>query len=229
MSTLQERMAQAKAHYESVTGKKFKNTELANFVGVSKVNVGLWLNGPTQELEGSNLLKAATYLKVNSRWLAGEKAPMILENHKLDNNVDLLQKISLEGRPVPVISWIQAGPWTGIDSVPADTEFEEWLPPNKDCGKNGYGLVVKGVSMSPKFEPEDRIYVNPDIQTFDLQTDDLVIISCTGETEATFKKLIIEGGEKYLQPLNPNWPEQIIKLTEDCRLVGKVVGLYRKI
>lgn len=211
MSTLQERMAQAKAHYESVTGKKFKNTELANFVGVSKVNVGLWLNGPTQELEGSNLLKAATYLKVNSRWLAGEKAPMILENHKLDNNVDLSQKISLEGRPVPVISWIQAGPWTGIDSVPADTEFEEWLPPNKDCGKNGYGLVVKGVSMSPKFEPEDRIYVNPDIQTFDLQTDDLVIISCTGETEATFKKLIIEGGEKYLQPLNPNWPEQIIK------------------
>lgn len=229
MSTLQERMAQAKAHYESVTGKKFKNTELANFVGVSKVNVGLWLNGPTQELEGSNLLKAATYLKVNSRWLAGEKAPMILENHKLDNNVDLSQKISLEGRPVPVISWIQAGPWTGIQSVPADTEFEEWLPPNKDCGKNGYGLVVKGVSMSPKFEPEDRIYVNPDIQTFDLQTDDLVIISCTGETEATFKKLIIEGGEKYLQPLNPNWPEQIIKLTEDCRLVGKVVGLYRKI
>ena len=229
MSTLQERMAQAKAYYESVTGKKFKNTELANFVGVSKVNVGLWLNGPTQELEGSNLLKAATYLKVNSRWLAGEKAPMILENHKLDNNVDLSQKISLEGRPVPVISWIQAGPWTGIDSVPADTEFEEWLPPNKDCGKNGYGLVVKGVSMSPKFEPEDRIYVNPDIQTFDLQTDDLVIISCTGETEATFKKLIIEGGEKYLQPLNPNWPEQIIKLTEDCRLVGKVVGLYRKI
>ena len=229
MSTLQERMAQAKAHYESVTGKKFKNTELANFVGVSKVNVGLWLNGPTQELEGSNLLKAATYLKVNSRWLAGEKAPMILEKHKLDNNVDLSQKINLEGRPVPVISWIQAGPWTGIDSVPADTEFEEWLPPNKDCGKNGYGLVVKGVSMSPKFEPEDRIYVNPDIQTFDLQTDDLVIISCTGETEATFKKLIIEGGEKYLQPLNPNWPEQIIKLTEDCRLVGKVVGLYRKI
>ncbi|WP_349929439.1 S24 family peptidase [Acinetobacter sp. A1-4-2] len=229
MSTLQERMAQAKAHYESVTGKKFKNTELANFVGVSKVNVGLWLNGPTQELEGSNLLKAATYLKVNSRWLAGEKAPMILENHKLDNNVDLSQKISLEGRPIPVISWVQAGSWTTVESIPADTQFEEWLPPNKDCGKNGYGLVVRGVSMSPRFEPEDRIYVNPDIQTFDLQTDDLVIISCTGETEATFKKLIIEGGEKYLQPLNPNWPEQIIKLTEDCRLVGKVVGLYRKI
>jgi SOS-response transcriptional repressor LexA len=67
------------------------------------------------------------------------------------------------------------------------------------------------------------------VQTFDLQTGDLVIIACYGETEATFKKLIIEGDNKYLQPLNPNWPEQIIKLSEDCRLVGKVVGLYRKI
>ena len=75
----------------------------------------------------------------------------------------------------------------------------------------------------------DRIYVNPDVQTFDLQTDDLVIVSCSGDTEATFKCLIIEGGNTYLKPLNPNWPEQIIKLTEDCRLVGKVVGLYRDI
>ena len=147
----------------------------------------------------------------------------------LDNNVDLSQKISIEGRPIPVISWVQAGTWTGVESVPLDTEFTEWLPPNADCGKNGYALVVKGLSMSPKFEPEDRIYVNPDIQTFDLKTNDLVIVSCTGDNETTFKKLIIEGDEKYLQPLNPLWQEKIMQLTEDCRLVGKVVGLYRKI
>lgn len=229
MSTLQERMAAAKAHYESVTGKRFKNTELADFVGVSKVNVGLWFKGPTQELEGSNLLKAATYLKVNSGWLAGEKAPMTLENTKLDNNVDLSQKIILEGRPVPVISWVAAGSFSDIETVLRDVEIDEYLPSIKECGKNGYGLVVVGNSMKPDFKPGDRIYVNPDIQTFDLQTDDLVIIACSEETEATFKKLIIEGGDKYLQPLNPDWPEQIIKLTEDCRLVGKVVGLYRKI
>lgn len=229
MSTLQERMAAAKAHYESVTGKRFKNTELADFVGVSKVNVGLWFKGPTQELEGSNLLKAATYLKVNSRWLAGEKAPMTLESTKFDNNIDLSQKIALEGRPVPVISWVAAGSFGDIETVLKDAEIDEYLPPIKECGKNGYGLVVVGNSMKPDFKPGDRIYVNPDIQTFDLQTDDLVIIACSGETEATFKKLIIEGGDKYLQPLNPDWPDQIIKLTEDCRLVGKVVGLYRKI
>ncbi|MDR8241331.1 peptidase S24, partial [Acinetobacter baumannii] len=34
---------------------------------------------------------------------------------------------------------------------------------------------------------------------------------------------------KFLEPLNPDWPDKIIKLSEDCRLVGKVVGLYRDI
>lgn len=148
---------------------------------------------------------------------------------QFDNNVDLSQKIHLLGRRVPVISWVQAGSMTGVETVIKDTEIDEWLPPNEDCGKNGYGLKVVGNSMSPSFIPEDRIYINPDIQTFDLQTNDLVIVSCFGESEATFKKLIIEGNNKYLQPLNPSWPEQIIKLTEDCRLVGRVVGLYRKI
>lgn len=229
MSTLQERMAQAKAHYEKVTGRKFRNTDLAEHVGVSKVNVGLWIKGPTQEIGGSNLVKAAAYLKVNSRWLAGEKAPMSIDELQLDNNIDLTQKINIEGRPIPVISWVAAGAFDPIQTVLKDAEIDEYLPPIKECGKNGYGLVVTGISMSPKFEPEDRIYVNPDFQVSDLKTGDLVIVSCTGDNEATFKQLIIEGTTKYLKPLNPKWDEQIIKLTEDCRLVGKVVGLYRKI
>lgn len=148
---------------------------------------------------------------------------------KLDNNVDLSEKISLDGRQIPVISWVAAGSFSPIETVIKDADITEWLPPNKDCGKNGYGLKVTGMSMSPYFLPDDRIYINPDIQTFDLKTDDLVIVACAGDTEATFKKLIIEGNDRYLQPLNPNWPDQIIKLTEDCKLVGKVVGLYRKI
>ncbi|MFH4201600.1 S24 family peptidase, partial [Acinetobacter baumannii] len=77
--------------------------------------------------------------------------------------------------------------------------------------------------------PGDRIYVNPDYPVFDLKTNDLVIVSCAGDTQATFKRLIIEDGEeKYLEPLNTKWPEQIIKLTEECKLVGKVVGMHRE-
>lgn len=229
MSTLQDRMSLAIKHFESKTGKRFKNTELASYVNVTRANVGLWINGPTKELESSKLFKVAEFFNLNPLWLAGERAPMIIGENSLDNNINLSDKIPLEGRPVPVISWVAAGSFSPIETVLHNAEIDETLPPNKDCGKNGYALIVTGYSMSPNFIPEDRIYVNPEFQVCDLKTNDLVIVACYGDTEATFKKLIIEGSEKFLAPLNPQWPDQIIKLSEGCRLVGKVVGMYRRI
>ena len=35
-------------------------------------------------------------------------------------------------------------------------------------------------------------------------------------------------GVKIAKRQNPDWPEKIIKMAEDSRLVGKVVGQYRK-
>ncbi|MFU8927527.1 LexA family protein [Acinetobacter puyangensis] len=229
MSTLQERMNLAIDHWENTSGKKFKNTELADYVGTSRANVGLWVNGSAKELEALKCMKAAKFLGVNQYWLAGDdKFSMLVDVVHLDNNVDLSKKISLVGRPVPVISWVAAGSFSGIETVLRDVEVDEYLPPNNECGKNGYGLIVTGNSMLPKFEPEDRLYVNPDFQVSDLKTNDLVIVSCAGDSEATFKKITIEGESKFLEPLNPNWPEKIIKMTEGCRLMGKVVGQYRK-
>lgn len=200
------------------------NAKLARMIGVSRPTIGNWIEGKSAPT-GENLTNLANALKVDPNWLMSGKESQV----RLDNNVDISQKIPFDGRPIPVISWVAAGSFGLIETVLRDAEVDEYLPPIKECGKNGYGLVVTGISMSPKFEPEDRIYVNPDFQVSDLKTGDLVIVSCAGDNEATFKQLIIEGTTKYLKPLNPKWDEQIIKLTEDCRLVGKVVGLYRKI
>ena len=200
------------------------NAKLARMIGVSRPTIGNWIEGKSAPT-GENLTNLASALKVDPNWLMSGKESRV----RLDNNVDISQKIPFDGFPIPVISWVAAGSFGPIETVLRDAEVDEYLPPIKECGKNGYGLVVTGISMSPKFEPEDRIYVNPDFQVSDLKTGDLVIVSCAGDNEATFKQLIIEGTTKYLKPLNPKWDEQIIKLTEDCRLVGKVVGLYRKI
>lgn len=208
---------------QKLNEKNLRQADIARATGKSTAAVTKWLRG--ENIPKADALKdIARLLGVSDEWLlTGKESPI-----KLDNNVDLSQKIPLDGRPIPVISWVAAGSFDPIETVLRDTKVDEYLPPLKECGKNGYGLIVTGISMSPKFEIGDRIYVNPDIQTFDLISGDLVIVSCSGDTEATFKKLIIESGIQYLQPINPDWPEQIIKLTEDCRLVGKVVGLHRR-
>lgn len=207
---------------------------LSREFNISDKGAGKWLKGDAIP-ETSKIPLLSKFLKVNSEWLLSGSGSMLAKievdklSKNLDNNVDMREKIEIIGKLVPVISWVEAGTWTSIESVPTGTEFHEWLPPNPKCGKNGYGLIVRGESMSPKFEPEDRIYVNPDIPVSDLKTGDLVIVSCEGEKEATFKKLVIETDGMYLEPLNPKWHEKIMELHDGCKLVGKVVGMYRDV
>ncbi len=216
--------------------KKYSTTTtgLSKKSGVPQPTLFRWENGQYKEPKISTVEKLATWAGYDANTLINSDIEVI-ENQKinenaglLDNNVNLSNKLKLDGDQVPVISWVAAGSLTDVQTVLKDTEVLEWLPPMKKAGKNGYGLIVTGYSMYPKFEPGDRIYVNPDYPVFDLKTNDLVIVACAGESEATFKKLIIEGNEKYLEPLNTKWPEQIIKLTEGCKLVGKVVGMHRE-
>ncbi|ARD29555.1 peptidase S24 [Acinetobacter lactucae] len=200
---------------------KLTQQQVADAIGVSKTSVIYWEKDENLPKHDS-LMALAQILGVTSDYLLSGKG-----SNSLDQNVTT--PFPIAGRLVPVISWIQAGTWTTADSVPIGTEFKEWLPPNPKCGKNGYGLIVVGESMSPDFRPSDKIYVNPDFQISDLKTGDLVIVACDGETEATFKKLIVESNGMYLEPLNPKWHEKIIPLREGCKLVGKVVGLYRDV
>ncbi|MCU4336037.1 peptidase S24 [Acinetobacter dispersus] len=194
---------------------------------ISDKGAGKWLNAEAIP-ETSKIPLLADFLKVKSEWLISGSGEMSYSSKSnLDTNVS--PPISITGRFIPVISWIQAGSWTSVEGVPTGTQFEEWLPPNPKCGKHGYGLEVVGESMLPDFRPSDKIYVNPDFQITDLKTGDLVIVACDGETEATFKKLIVESNCMYLEPLNPKWLEKIMELREGCKLVGKVVGLYRDV
>lgn len=219
MSTLQERMSLAIKHYEKTTGNRFKNADLARFADVSRANVGLWVNGPTKELEGSKLHKAAEFLKVNSKWLAGQNAPMRAST--LDNNV-----VPITAKLLPVLSWVQAGEMTSVEAIDP-SEISEWLPPLSTDDPDGcFYLKVVGVSNYPAYMEGDCILVNPKFQVCDLLSGDLIVVR--NNTDATFKKLVIESDDrKYLQALNPNFHPNIIEFEEDTELVGLVIDAFR--
>jgi SOS-response transcriptional repressor LexA len=54
----------------------------------------------------------------------------------------------------------------------------------------------------------------------------LVIAQWPDSAEATFRKLIEEGGQRYLVPLNPTYPKALF--TEECRIIGVVVQATAK-
>ncbi len=123
-------------------------------------------------------------------------------------------------RKVPVISWVQAGAWTRVDDQEVDLYSTETYPCPVPCGPMTYILRVIGDSMVDEYRPGDMIFVDPEIPA--IHGDDVVaLMHDTGET--TFKRLIEDGGSRYLKALNQNWPEPYIKIDGNCSIIGTVI------
>lgn len=193
-----------------------------------------------------NIEALAKFLNVNFNWLAagqGEEkvkptASELMRRIKdIENGGARDSSIAPKGTvnapmvdvsdEVPILSWVAAGSWSNVEAVTFDDAIGKVSRP-KNLSKNGFALIVRGESMLPKFDPDDIIYVEPQTGLFALKNNDLVIVQCNDDTEATFKQLVLgeTSEDMYLRPLNPNWHEQKMLPMGDCNLVGKVVGKY---
>jgi SOS-response transcriptional repressor LexA len=128
----------------------------------------------------------------------------------------------------PVISWVSAGAWA---------EAVEPFPPGfsdryeiSDYNSKGaaFWLDVKGDSMtSPSGTsiPEGMMIL-VDTEA-DVKPGKLVVAKLPSSNEATFKKLVEDGGIRYLKPLNPDY--KMVVCGEDCRIIGVAVRVMGKL
>ena len=132
--------------------------------------------------------------------------------------------VMIKPNMAPVLSWVQAGTFTNVESIDM-SQVEEWLPLPDEC-TNCFYLKVQGISNSPDFLEGDYILVDPDVYYSDMQSGDMIVVRKF--EDATFKKLVIEtDGARYLQALNPEFKPNIIPLDEECNFVGQVVDCVR--
>jgi len=122
----------------------------------------------------------------------------------------------------PLISWVSAGAWHEALEPYRLSEIEDWPETTEKVSSRSFWLTVKGDSMtSPNGQsvPEGMlILVDPDREPIN---GSLVVAKLVNENEATFKKLILDAGQKYLKPLNPEYKMQTIN--GNCKIVGVVV------
>lgn len=197
-------------------------TRLAQIAKTTPKAASKWLN--LESMPGrANMQAIATALGVRVEWLqfgvepkrAGGGSP------SLDNNVEP----GPESRGlIPLISWVQAGSWSEVVDLYAVGDAEDWLPCPSNHGPRCFALRVRGESMYDphgrrSFQDGDIVYVDPDRQP---ENGTLVIAKLTDSQEATFKRLVIEGEKRYLQALNPSWPNRVMPINGDCAIVGVV-------
>ena len=226
------------------------------YAGLTQKEIESRINGLKQssysELErgesksSTKLIELATLFQVDPVWLATGDGEMLTKPSPselmqrikdIENGGTRDSSIAPKGTvnapmaensdEVPILSWVAAGSWSNVEAVTFDDAIGKVSRPS-NLSKNGFALIVRGESMLPKFDPDDIIYVEPQTGLFALRNNDLVIVQCNDDTEATFKQLVLgeKSSDMYLRPLNPDWHEQRMMPMGDCNLVGKVVGKY---
>jgi SOS-response transcriptional repressor LexA len=212
-----ERIARAIA----LSGKK--KGEIAALCGVANSAVTQWISGESKSLRPENLYSLAKATGFRAEWLAiGEGA----ETDQSDSNVGAARQ-PIESFRYPVISWVAAGAWAeAVEPYPAGFsdryEFSEY-----DSKGAAFWLEVKGDSMT---SPVGQSVTEGTLILVDTEAEaapgKLVIAKLPASNEATFKKLVNDGGRLFLKPLNPGYP--IEPFDEHCRIVGVVVRALQK-
>lgn len=121
---------------------------------------------------------------------------------------------------VPLISFVQAGDWSGVVDNFQPGDAEEWIPFPGHIGPHAFALRVNGPSMEPRFVEGDIIFVDPDRE---VESGDFIIAK-NGADEATFKKFYRDGDRCFLVPLNDDWGKPMEMTGRDWKIVGRVMG-----
>ena len=183
---------------------------LGSRVGVSRVSISQWERGENTP-NGRYLNDLAAALGVTVDWLlTGEgegavtSAPEVISGY---HNVE--PAVIPQGNRIPILSYVQAGNWREIcEQATAFDGNVEYVTASVDIGPWGFGLWIRGRSMTPMFNEGDLVIIDPDEQP---RPGDYVVAK-NGSEEATFKKYrprgIDESGQEVFElvPLNDDFP-----------------------
>ncbi len=211
-----------KALYESKK-KELKITQytIADKIGVSQGAVGHYLNGRIA-LNVPMVTEFARILQVDASEISPSLAREVSKYAAtVDSNVSGFSPY-VPGSRYPVLSKVQAGAWAEAVEPYTLKDIDLWLESDAHTQGEAFWLEVDGDSMTAPMGlsiPEGTFVL------FDTGREaingSLVVAKLIDENEATFKKLIIDGRQKYLRGLNPAWPMKPIN--GDCRIIGVAI------
>ncbi|HBL7110031.1 helix-turn-helix domain-containing protein [Serratia marcescens] len=209
--------------YEAAKAKmkesRIGQEQLAEHLGVTKGAVSHWLNGrrePGIEIIANimNFIGLKDFV-VNP----GNSQPA--SHHTETSNVKFAGPYK-KSREYPLISWVQAGAWAEAMEPYTVDEIDEWFESDAKVFGKAFWLRVDGDSMTAPTGisiPEGTLVL---IDTGrEAVNGSLVIAKMVDANEATFKKLIIDGGQKYLKGLNPAWPMK--EINGNCKIIGVAI------
>ena len=218
---LKDRLKQAR--------KQAKKTqaEVAEAVKMSQPAYQALESGKNQK--SAFLPMIAKFLNVDVLWLTiGDGEGEMLLSTSQDNGFSNVSFDVPTLRKIPLLDFVQAGVFheCGYDGINPKGESYTTYESNKpECV---FSLEVSGLSMTPEFNPGDKLVVDGSKAPY----PGCYVIAQNGSHEATFKKYRAIGYDEHgretfeLVPLNPDFPT-MCSTQQEIRIIGVIVEHVR--
>lgn len=209
---------------------KLSQQQAAEKAGIDQATISNLERG--RHHSSTHLLKIADALDVSYRWLTTGLGDM---QSVEDSRASYVANTNATAQPLryyryPVISSVQAGKFAEcVVPYPAGME-EQHESTDYNAKGPAFWLEVAGDSMTapagvrPSIPEGTLVLVDTGIEA---TPGKLVVAQLDESNEATFKKYIVESGQKYLKPLNPAYP--LIPINGNCRILGVAVEAKTKL
>ena len=198
--------------------------QLAKLVGIDQASISDLERGRSQRSSyNASIAKACG---VSAIWIESGSGQMVSDRPEDANVKDVVQPQMLYR--YPVISWVSAGSWEEAVQPYPDGFSDRYEVSDYDSKGPAFWLEVKGDSMTAPagVSVPEGMMILVDTEA-DVKPGKLVIAKLPASNEATFKKLVEDGGLRYLKPLNPAY--KMVECDEDCRIIGVAVRMTGKL
>jgi SOS-response transcriptional repressor LexA len=162
--------------------------------------------------------KMAAVLKTDPAWLQfGISTTSELPHTPNKTNATAINK------SIPILTWEQITDFIDVDNLEFD-EPKEFIPNHYTDQTRWFALRVKGDSMIAPLAQKNSFYENSIIiidPDKTVSNGDFVIAQLPKTKEAIFKQYVVDGGKRYLKPLNPQYP--LIEIDDKTHLFGVII------
>ena len=178
--------------------KELFQSDVAKFLGISTPAYSYY-EASKRNMPTETAIKLANFFNVSVDYLLG-----------LDANNKIL---------LPVLGTVKAG-----YNYLAEQNIIDYINPYMDMSEpeNYFGLLVKGDSMSPKFDDGDYVIVHKTDGCF--ESGKICVVLINGD-EATIKKVIKTEDGIELCAFNPYYPVKKYTFEEIKQLEIKIIGI----
>ncbi|BFM48411.1 S24 family peptidase [Marinomonas sp. THO17] len=203
---------------QKMTEHNLRAVDITRMTGATKGSVSQWLHGISSP-GGKYIIPLTRALQCDANWLFGGVSTNSHSSSPAQQGNGFTP--SFISKKLPILSYAQAETWREFEDKASIKDQLEWEYAPAAISHQAFWLMVSGDSMvspvGPSICEAHIILVDPCMQA---QNGDLVIAKVGSTKEVTFKKLIIDAGQTYLKPLNPNY--RPIEVTDQCRIIGVV-------